>query len=71
MLIEFFGQTVSSAKCHSLITLLFPGTSQNSPTAGWSGSLASVEACNELKREGEVEDGRDRGGGERGFGWET
>ena len=52
MLIEFFGQTVSSAKCHSLITLLFPGTSQNSPTAGWSGSLASVEACNELKREG-------------------
>ena len=22
------------------------------PAAGWSGSLASVEACNELKREG-------------------
>ena len=44
---------------------------KTAPVEGWSGSMASVEACDELKRGG-------GGGGwtwprwrERGFGWET
>ena len=43
--------------------LLFPGTSQNSPAAGWSGAWQVWRRVMSWREGGEVVDGRDRGGG--------